>query len=170
MSVGFVLVFLASGRHWAVHQGQRLGLGSSRAGQQPPPVCQAGSCTHAAAVISPAPRVTLASCCRLKDIIYGFGTNNVYVVLECMDCDLRHLLDSERQLEMAQIKVCGQGVQGLQQGPSAACLMERSGSLQTSAVPYKHDAAAAGGAGVAAACSPSCAKSCWQSTTPTCTA
>lgn len=42
---------------------------------------------------------------RLKDIIYGFGTNNVYVVLECMDCDLRHLLDAERLLEMRQIKV-----------------------------------------------------------------
>lgn len=42
---------------------------------------------------------------RLKDIIYGFGTNNVYVVLECLDCDLRHLLDAERQLDMRQIKV-----------------------------------------------------------------
>lgn len=65
-----------------------------------------------------APRVTLISCCRLKDIIYGFGTNNVYVVLECMDCDLRHLLDAERQLEMSQIKVCC--VQVLQQVPAAA--------------------------------------------------
>jgi hypothetical protein len=46
-----------------------------------------------------------ACCHRLKDIIYGFGTNNVYVVLECMDCDLRHLLDADRQLEMRQIKV-----------------------------------------------------------------
>jgi hypothetical protein len=42
---------------------------------------------------------------RLKDIIYGFGTNNVYVVLECMDCDLRHLLDADRQLDMREIKV-----------------------------------------------------------------
>lgn len=32
---------------------------------------------------------------RLKDIIYGFGTSNVYVVLECMDCDLRDLLDRD---------------------------------------------------------------------------
>lgn len=45
-----------------------------------------------------------ANIVELKDIIYGFGTNNVYVVLECMDCDLRHLLDADRQLEMRQIK------------------------------------------------------------------
>jgi hypothetical protein len=47
-----------------------------------------------------------AAACRLKDIIYGFGTNNVYVVLECLDCDLRDLLDGESALEMWQIKVC----------------------------------------------------------------
>ncbi|WIA34068.1 hypothetical protein OEZ86_012446 [Tetradesmus obliquus] len=41
---------------------------------------------------------------ELKDIIYGFGTNNVYVVLECLDCDLRDLLDAESPLEMWQIK------------------------------------------------------------------
>lgn len=44
--------------------------------------------------------------CRLKDTIYGSGTNNVYVVLECLDCDLRDLLDAEKPLEMWQIKVC----------------------------------------------------------------
>lgn len=43
--------------------------------------------------------------CRLKDIIYGFGTNNVYVVLECLDCDLRDLLDGEKALDTWQIKV-----------------------------------------------------------------
>eukprot|EP00775_Hariotina_reticulata_P006093 gene6093-6331_t len=41
---------------------------------------------------------------ELKDIIYGFGTNNVYVVLECLDCDLRDLLDAEQQLDILQIK------------------------------------------------------------------
>ncbi|KAF6263903.1 kinase-like domain-containing protein [Scenedesmus sp. NREL 46B-D3] len=41
---------------------------------------------------------------ELKDIIYGFGTNNVYVVLECLDCDLRDLLDGESSLEMWRVK------------------------------------------------------------------
>eukprot|EP00879_Flechtneria_rotunda_P030541 GHRR01033185.1.p1 GENE.GHRR01033185.1~~GHRR01033185.1.p1 ORF type:complete len:416 (+),score=103.73 GHRR01033185.1:575-1822(+) len=41
---------------------------------------------------------------ELKDIIYGFGTNNVYVVLECLDCDLRDLLDKDQQLDVWQIK------------------------------------------------------------------
>jgi hypothetical protein len=66
-------------------------------------------CQHSAASASkhqPALRCCAARAAhRLKDIIYGFGTNNVYVVLECMDCDLRHLLDADRQLEMRQIKV-----------------------------------------------------------------
>jgi len=59
-----------------------------------------------------------AVCCRLKDIIYGFGTNNVYVVLECMDCDLRHLLDAERQLDMRQIKVSTTHLDSQQAGPA----------------------------------------------------
>lgn len=47
----------------------------------------------------------VALCHRLKDIIYGFGTNNVYLVLECMDCDLRDLLDVQQPLELWRIKV-----------------------------------------------------------------
>lgn len=44
---------------------------------------------------------------RMKDIIYGFNTNNVYVVLECLDCDLRDLLDRcEDVNNTCNVKVC----------------------------------------------------------------
>lgn len=45
-----------------------------------------------------------ANIVELKDIIYGFGTNNVYVVLECLDCDLRDLLDGEKPLDTWRVK------------------------------------------------------------------
>ena len=48
----------------------------------------------------------MAVICRLKDVIYGFGSNNVYVVLECLDCDLRELLDRKPEPpSMTDVKV-----------------------------------------------------------------
>jgi hypothetical protein len=43
---------------------------------------------------------------RLKDVIFGFGSSSVYVVLECLDCDLRDLLDrDDAAVDMRQVKV-----------------------------------------------------------------
>ena len=43
---------------------------------------------------------------RLKDVIFGFGSSSVYVVLECLDCDLRDLLDrDDAAVDMRQAKV-----------------------------------------------------------------
>jgi hypothetical protein len=43
---------------------------------------------------------------RLKDVIFGFGSSSVYVVLECLDCDLRDLLDrDDAAVDIRQVKV-----------------------------------------------------------------
>lgn len=47
----------------------------------------------------------------------------MYVVLECLDCDLRDLLDGEKQLDMWQIKVC----YGITAGARGDLLRRREG-------------------------------------------
>jgi hypothetical protein len=39
-------------------------------------------------------------------VIFGFGSSSVYVVLECLDCDLRDLLDrDDAAVDLRQVKV-----------------------------------------------------------------
>jgi hypothetical protein len=60
-------------------------------------------------------------------VIYGFGSSDIYVVLECLDCDLREYLDRHHNnLPLATIKV-GPG------GSSSSCSSRWHGSQQTQA-------------------------------------
>lgn len=79
-----------------------------------------------------------ANIVELKDIIYGFGTNNVYVVLECLDCDLRHLLDAEKQLEMRQIKSFLQQILKAVNHAHMHCVMHRDLKPQNILVDASH--------------------------------
>ena len=63
---------------------------------------------------------------RLKDIISALNSSHIYLVLECLDCDLRHYLDTcVEASNLSQIKVGQQHPPALfpatQQAPTQAC-------------------------------------------------